>query len=139
MHPLRVVLAASLLAAALPLRAQNAAPKPAAPAQPALHCPCDAYGFEPLNDKARAAAEFWDARRDYRVASAVASGFFLLALAVRDLKTLNESDQAYHQAQVAFSVAVDKALRVGAIKRTGPDARHDVEFLIKPGVDYIRR
>ena len=140
MNKTRLALAVLLLAASLPLRAQNAPPTlpPAAGApvaKPQAACPCDDYKFKPLNDKARAVAEYWVARRKYKSTSGVAGVVGLFAILAHHGGALQEAQNALTNAQSELAAARAKAESLGGIKTTGGDDK-TVEIKLKKGVDY---
>jgi len=134
MNITRLVLAFLLTTASLPLRAQvSASPEAASPAK--ATCPCDDYRFKPLNDKARAVAEYWTARRKYKTTGGVASIFGLFGILARHQGAVQEASNALGEAQGELAVAREKAERLGGIKTTNGDDK-TVEVKLIKGVDY---
>jgi hypothetical protein len=142
MKTIALLAAAFVAASASPLRAQvravPAAPPavPAAPAQPPkVTCPCDDLNFKPLNDKARAVAEYWAARRKHKSASTVSGLFGLFGMIARDPRVLQEAQNALNEADREITAARMKAESLGGIKVPGGDDKV-VQILIKKDVDY---
>ncbi len=131
-------LAFLLSASALPLHAQVvAAPTgtPSAPAKPEPSCPCESANFKPLNDKARAVAEYWAARRSYNIAGNIAGTAALFALLTHDGGLMNEAQNSLSKAGRELDAARSKALSLDGIKMTDGDDK-TVELKLKKGVDY---
>jgi len=127
-----LALAVLMLASSLPLRAQvTAAPE----VVKAPSCPCDSSNFKPLNDKARAVAEYWDARRRYKSTSAVAGAVALFAIIAGNGGAMNEAQAALSEAEHTLHVARAKAVALDGIKVTDGDDK-TVEVKLKEGVDY---
>ncbi len=139
MKMIRLALTGLLLASPLPLLAQSA-PAPADGAavarKPKPSCPCDRYDFKPLNDKASAVAEFWAARRKYRTAKNVIGAFGLFAMMGRDLRTLQEAQNALNEANGDYHAARMKAESLGGVKVTLDGDEETIEILLVAGVDY---
>lgn len=138
MKIIALALAVLMSASALPLHAQVvAAPPgtPSAPVKPEPSCPCDHGNFKPLNDKARAVADYWTARRNYKVAGTIAGTAALFALLARDGGLLNEAQNSLSKASRELDAARSKALSLDGIKVTDGDDK-TVELKLKKGVDY---
>jgi hypothetical protein len=131
-------LAFLLSASSFPLHAQVVASPPgtpSAPVKPEPSCPCDHGNFKPLNDKARAVAEYWTARRNYNVAGTIGATAALFALLARDGGLLNEAQNSLAKAGRELDAARAKALSLDGIKVTDGDDK-TVEIKLKKGVDY---
>jgi hypothetical protein len=127
-----------LAASTIPLQAQVVAPAPspsAAPVKPEPTCPCDNANFKPLNEKARAVAEYWDARRQYKIASSISVTAALFALMARDGGLMNEAQNSLSNADSKLHAARSKAVSLEGIKLTDGDDK-TVEIKLKKGVDY---
>ena len=137
MKTARLLLAALLTLSALPLRAQVVAAPGAKPAPKKVECPCSAYGYKPLTDKARAVDEYWKARRKAKI-SAVVSGFGLLfGMAGRSPELAGGSLDSYNRVRADLDEARARAVELKALRVTGDDLEDgSIEFLIEKGVDY---
>jgi hypothetical protein len=138
MKKISLALAVLMLASSLPLRAQVVAGSRAATvAEPVKEatCPCDQSNFKPLTDKARAVAEYWDARRRYKSASTVAGAVALFAIIARDGNAMNEAQNTLSAASTELHTARDKAVALDGIKVTDGDDK-TVELKLQKGVDY---
>lgn len=138
MNIIRLALVCLLGISVLPVHAQviaQSAGTTVAPVKPEPECPCDSSNFKPLNDKARAAAEYWDARRKYGVAKTISTTAALFAILARDGGLMNEAQNSLSKASSDLHAARTKAVSLEAIKVSGDDDK-TVEILIKKGVDY---
>lgn len=136
----RLALAGLLLASALPLRAQvvRAQAGSSTPVEkPEPRCVCDQSSFKPLTEKAKAVAEYWEARRYYKSASTVA-GIAVLFAALDP----RSSGEALNAAQNTLNDAANKlyplrmkAEQLGGIKLINGDDK-TVEIKLEKGVDY---
>ncbi|MBI5199989.1 MAG: hypothetical protein HY925_00250 [Elusimicrobia bacterium] len=120
----------------VPHFAQAHSTPPAETPKPKASCPCDQAYFKPLTEKGKAAAEYWQARRHLKSATAVSGTFLLLALAFRDGNTVREAEESYNKAASELAIARDRAEALGAVKVTGGDIEGTIEFKIVEGVDY---
>lgn len=133
MRYLSAALAAFLLFSALPSRAQvEANPE----SKPEPKCVCSAYNFKPLTEKAKAVAEYWDARREYKSASTVAGLAALFGVLARDGNALNAAQNTLDNAANKLSPLRMKAEQLGGIKLTNGDDK-TVEIKLEKGVDYV--
>lgn len=121
--------AALLLACALPLHAQTRrdAPEPV--------CACASPNFKPLNDKARAVADYWAARRKYKIASNIAAAMALFSVATQDGGAMNNAQNTMSNAMAELAVALSKAMSLGGVKATGADVMA-VEIILEKDADY---
>ena len=124
-----------MLASSLPAFAQVAAAPPAAPEKPAVTCPCDQSNFKPLNDKARAVAAYWDARRKYKLSSSIAGTVAIFAILARSGGAMNEAQNSLSNARAELDAARSLAVKLDGIKVTDFDDK-TVELKLKKGVDY---
>jgi hypothetical protein len=129
-----LLLAGLMLASALPLRAQVAS-GPVVPAKPKATCVCSSPGFKPLNDKAAAVAEYWAARRKYKTASTMIGTFGFFAILARDVRAINDAQNALGSASAELQAARTKAENLDGIKTTNGDDE-TVEIKLVKGVDY---
>ena len=138
MKTIALALVVATVFAGVPLHAQVARVAPAeAPTleKRAPTCPCDKDNFKPLNDKARAVAEYWAARRKYNVTSTIAGTAALFGLLAHDVGVLNDAENTLAKASAELSSARTKAINLDGIKVTDGDDK-SVEIKLKIGVDY---
>jgi hypothetical protein len=130
-----LVLLAAAPARALVVAAAEGAPAPEAPSAPKPTCPCDDYRFKPLTEKGRAAAEWWDARRRFKISTGVSGVAILFGLAVGHPGSMREASDSYERARSEAWAAKAKAEALGAIRSTGDGPDEALVTLVK-GVDY---
>lgn len=122
-------------ARALVVAASEDATAQEAPSAPKPTCPCDDHRFKPLTEKGRAAAEWWDARRRFKISTGVSGVAILFGLAVGHPGALGEATDSYERARSAAWAAKARAESLGAIRSTGDGPDEAVVTLIR-GVDY---
>ena len=105
------------------------------PAVPKATCPCDNPNFKPLTEKARAVQAYWEARRDYNVASTIAGTAALFALFTRSGGLMNEAQNTLSNAENKLFTARTKAESLKGIKLTDGDDK-TVQIKLEKGVDY---
>ncbi len=125
----------ALLLLSIPLQAGAQASTPPEASKPKLSCPCDQAYFKPLTEKGKAAADYWSARRRYKIATGVSGSFLLLGYLFRDLNTMRDADQSFQEAHSALVVARSRAESLGAVIVTD-DLDGPIEWKIVEGVDY---
>ena len=148
MKALRLALAALTLVVGSPsARAVNqvasSAPPPVA-AGPAAsppvvqpRCPCDEYGFKPLDDKARAVADYWSVRRTYHFTTGLTALLTLLGYGGGDARGAYQAKQSYEETQQKYLAARERAVAFDGIRFGADDFKDPVEFRLKLGVDYV--
>jgi hypothetical protein len=139
MKKIALVLAASVVfSAPLGAAAQVVAAEPASAAGPAADwCPCTDFRFTAKTEKAKAVAEFFEARSDYKVAAGIGGMAVLFSMMSRSSEGINEAQRALGDATDKLLRARDRAAKLHGLTVSGDDPKASVFVTLKKGEDYV--
>jgi hypothetical protein len=131
-----VLLALALFAGSAPppIAAQAAAaPDAAVPDK----CPCADYRFVAKTEKAKAVAAFWEARREYKIASGLGSMALMFTMfSRRPTAELNGAQREMGEAGDELLKARNRAVELHGLTVQGDGPEAPVLVKLQNGVDY---